>query len=311
METIAIICSAIVLDLYLGEPRRYHPLVGFGRLAQAVENRLYPPTGSSRLRQLSAGALGVLLLLAPAGLLALWLASALSGPLYWLLATITLYLALGHASLGSHARRVAQALRAGDKAQARWALSQIVSRDTAHLDEREVSVAALESVLENGSDAVFAAIFWFAVAGLPGVVCYRLANTLDAMWGYKNARYLFFGRAGARLDDLLNIVPAQLCALSYALAGATRPALRCWWRQGWSGKSLNAGSAMAAGAGALQLRLGGGSYYGGEWREQPILGCGAEAQKEDIERSLWLVERSLWLWLGALTALYWSLSYTV
>ncbi len=117
-------------------------------------------------------------------------------------------------------------------------MSLIVSRDPASLD---ITRAATESVLENGNDAVFGALFWFVVAGAPGVVVYRLANTLDAMWSYRNERYVDFGFAAARLDDLLNYVPARLTALTYAILGHTRSAWRCWRAQAHDWDSPNAG----------------------------------------------------------------------
>src|SRR6185437_4951986 len=111
----------------------------------------------------------------------------------------------------------------------------------------------------------------------------------DAMWGYRTPRYLYFGWAAARFDDLLNLIPARLTALTYALAGETLAALRCWRRQGILWDSPNAGPVMAAGAGALRLRLGGGAYYDGEWCTRPELGEGAEPQRPDIARALRLV----------------------
>ena len=215
----ALICLfAVLLDLWLGEPRRLHPLAGFGRLAAAVEARL---NGGRRWQ----GVVALLLLLVP-----LLLAAVLVSfpPQYGLLAQLLLlYLAIGGTSLAQHGRAVASALAGGDLLLARERVGWMVSRDTAALDETGVARAATESVLENGNDAVFAALFWFVVLGAPGAVLYRLSNTLDAMWGYRTPRYLYFGWAAARLDDLLNWVPARLTALTYALLGNVPRALRC------------------------------------------------------------------------------------
>ena len=122
--------------------------------------------------------------------------------------TIFLYLAIGASSLKTHAEAIANALDAQDIPLARQKVSYIVSRDTSALDAESIARAGVESVLENGSDAVFAAMFWFVVGGAPGVVLYRLSNTLDAMWGYKNERFINFGWAAARFDDCLNYIPA-------------------------------------------------------------------------------------------------------
>ncbi|MGH6631228.1 MAG: cobalamin biosynthesis protein, partial [Burkholderiales bacterium] len=156
------------------------------------------------------------------------------------------------------------------------------------------------SVLENGNDAIFGAIFWFVAAGAPGVVFYRLGNTLDAMWGYRNARYLRFGWCAARLDDLLNILPARLTALSYALLGHFRPAIRCWRVQGAAWKSPNAGPVIAAGAGSLGVVLGGAAVYHGTTQMRPLLGEGQAPDADQIDRALHLIRRVLMLWLTLL-----------
>jgi len=310
---------ALGLDRLLGEPRRGHPLVGFGAAANWLEQRLNRNGGGARWQ----GALGVLLLvMLPVGLA--WAASRwLPWPALLLLEVVVLYLAIGWRSLVEHARAVALPLEAGDLAGARTQVGRIVSRDTAGLDGRGVATAATESVLENGADAVFASLFWFVVAGLPGVVLHRLVNTLDAMWGYRTPRHRRFGWTAARLDDLLNWLPARLTALSYALAGfamkasghpgwtppepagGVRQALVCWWRQGHHWESPNAGPVMAAGAGALGLRLGGEAPYHGAIKSRPGLGPdnGRPADARAIHDALGLVRRSVLLWLLGLALL--------
>ena len=283
---------AVMLDWITGEPRRFHPLVGFGRMADAIEARLYGPAGldapARRLRGLAALTLALL----PA--VALSAALAAQPALNAVLSLAVLWLAIGHRSLHQHALEVAAVLDAGDALHARELAGRIVSRDVDALDPAS---ATIESVLENGNDAILGALLWFAVAGAPGALAYRLANTLDAMWGYRSARYLHFGRAAARLDDALNWLPARLTALSYALLGSTGRALASWRRQAGAWDSPNAGPVMAAGAGALGLRLGGPARYRGEWQQRGPLGAGARASAADIRRALTLVRNALLAWI--------------
>ena len=151
--------------------------------------------------------------------------------------------------------------------------------------------ACVELKLENGNDAVFGALFSLMLFGGAGVVLFLLANTLNAMLGYKTERFLRFGWAAARIDDLLNYIPARLTALSYALFGETRRALSCWRKQAPVWESPNAGPVMSAGAGSLGFALGGAAYYHGQLEECPVLGEGRPARGEDIRRAL----RLLWL----------------
>jgi adenosylcobinamide-phosphate synthase len=293
--------AAMLLDAALGEPRHWHPLVGFGRWAQWLERLLNPKSGEQaplalRLR----GILAVILAVGPWVLL-LWVVIAFAGRyLGYATSIVTLYFALGNQSLREHALNVHHALSQGDLTQARAKVGCIVSRDTGQMDTRAVAAAAVESVLENGNDAVFGALFWFLVAGAPGVLLYRLANTLDAMWGYRTPRYLYFGWAAARLDDVLNFVPARLTALTYALIGHTGSALRCWRQQAGAWESPNAGPVMAAGAGALKVALGGGAYYHGQWEERPPLGIGSPPDAGSIPAALRLVRLGVGLWLTIL-----------
>ena len=290
MTALLVIVAALVLDAVFGEPKRFHPLVAFGRLAHALERRLY---AARKLR----GVLAVAILIAPFVLIATMTRLSVIGPA---LDAILLYLAIGRRSLAAHARPVRESLRAENLSAARQLVSRIVSRDTASMQQGDVSKATVESVLENGNDAIFGAIFWFLIAGAPGVVAYRLANTLDAMWGYRNERYREFGWAAARFDDVLNFIPARLTALSYAIAGRTRTAMRCWREQGRRWKSPNAGPVMAAGAGSLGLALGGPARYHGALEHRPALGHGRAPQADDIDRALKLIDCSLAIWLIAL-----------
>jgi adenosylcobinamide-phosphate synthase len=284
--SVATLVGGVLLDAALGEPRRFHPLVGFGNLTRALERRLYAP---SRRR----GALGVALLIVPFVGLAIALRQQATASRI-AIDVLLLYFALGHRSLHEHARPVAAALARGDRAAAQAFAARMVSRDSAAI---EPAPAATESVLENGNDGVFGALFWFCVAGGPGALLFRLANTLDAMWGYRNARYARFGWAAARFDDLLNWPSARLTALTYALLGRTRQALRCWREQAPAWDSPNAGPVMAAGAGALGLRLGGPARYEGQWHDRPPLGSGCAADAASIESALRLVRHGVVLWI--------------
>lgn len=284
--------TALVVDLWLGEPRRWHPLVGFGHWAQWVESHLYAP---HRLH----GSLALFLTLAPPVALA-WYLAHLPSPWGYLFSLWALYFALGLRSLHDHARPICIALDQDDEQAAKQATARIVSRDAETLS---VLPATCESILENGNDGVFGALFWFMVAGAPGVILYRLSNTLDATWGYKNARYLSFGWATARWDDALNWAPARLTALTYSLLGQLRHGLTCWRTQAGQWDSPNAGPVIAAGAGALTIQLGGPACYAGIWHDRPWLGCGRPPTRGDIDRSLTLVRRGAYLWAAAALAL--------
>lgn len=288
--------AGALLDRAFGEPRRWHPLIGFGRLAEAAERtwRRGAPghVAGNRLR----GSLAWLTLVVPFAALAWWASRALAAG--WIVDALLLWFALGARALGEHAQAVAAPLAAGDLDTARHRVGWLVSRDTTQLDADGVATAAVESVLENGNDAVFGALFWFFVAGGAGALLFRLANTLDAMWGYRDERRIYFGWAAARLDDLLNYLPARLTALTYALLGRTLPALACWRAQAAAWGSPNAGPVMAAGAGALGVRLGGAAIYHGAVEQRPSLGAGAAPGPAHILHAVALVERGLWLWLA-------------
>jgi len=298
--------AGVLLDQWLGEPRRAHPLVGFGRAAQWLECRFNRDHGTDvqRTRQtLAVRAAGLAAWCIAVGMpvaLSVFIIAALPWPLAALAHVLLLWFALGARSLSDHIAPIARALGAGDLELARTLTSRIVTRDTTQADETALARAAIESTLENGNDAIFGTLFWFAIAGGPGALAFRLANTLDAMWGYRTPRFFYFGWAAARLDDLANYLPARLTALSYAICSHTRGALHCWSTQAAAWDSPNAGPVMASGAGGLQLVCGGTARYHGVDEVRPVLGAGRAPRAGDIERALRLVRHAMWLWLAVL-----------
>src|ERR1700744_1239274 len=218
--------AGVIVDRVFGEPATRHPLVAFGRLATRIEARM-----NTGFRARPAGILPWLLgAVRPVAVGAL-LVSVLPFALACIVHVVLLWFALGARSLRDHIAPIARALGFGDLATARTLTARIVSRETADADEGALCRAAVESTLENGNDAIFGALFWFAIAGGPGALAFRLINTLDAMWGYRTPRFARFGWAAARLDDVANYIPARLTALSYAVCGHLPSALRCWRTQ--------------------------------------------------------------------------------
>lgn len=298
-----IVCTlALFLDRMLGEPRRFHPIVGFGRIVSAVEKNCN--TNPARPWQsLLAGVAALLLVTLPILGVTIWMSAALDGLWLILAQAVALWLAISLRGLTEHGQAVADPLQRGDLASAREQVSRIVSRQANALDEQGVAAAATESMLENGADAVFASLFWLLVAGIPGVVLHRMVNTLDAMWGYRSPRFLYFGRAAARLDDILGWLPARLTALTYTLLGNRKLAMQCWQTQAPQWDSPNAGPVMAAGAGALNVRIGGPSPYADGIKQRPVLGGRLPASAASIEAAIGLVRHGTWLWLSVIAVM--------
>ncbi len=278
-------------DRVFGEPR-WHPLELFGRFAVSVEKRLNNRTSRAR-----GGIALVLVTVVPvSGIFVLQ--QHLSNP--WIRGIFDagiLVLVIGWQSMKEHAIRVVEPLIRGDLDEARRSLSWIVSRDTENMDPQQVVGSTMESVLENGHDCVLASLFWYALLGPAGAVMHRLVNTLDAMWGYRNARFESFGWAAARLDDVLGWAPARLTAICYGLAGSFPNAIRSWKHQLGKHKSPNAGLVMASGAGALGCTIGGPFVYEGKSQDKPWLGQGDPAQVGDIGRAIQLIDRTLCIWM--------------
>ena len=294
------ILIAFVFDKVLGEPKNNHPLVIFGNFANKVEARSNrsQPTKNDGLVALLICVLPTVLVIA-----ILQLTVFESGLIGTLFSAVTLYITIGWQSLFEHTSAIVKPLQQGDLDEAKQKLAMIVSRDTETLEEQEVVSATIETLLENGNDAIFGALFWFVLLGPAGAVLYRLVNTLDAMWGYKNERFLQFGWAAARFDDLLNWIPARLCAFSYALAGNYQSAMQSWKSQAHQWKSPNAGPVMAAGAGALSITIGGDAVYHGNKETKPVLGVGARPTPQHILEAQSLINKALFIWLATLTVL--------
>lgn len=272
-----LLLGGFALDLLLGDPHGWpHPVVWIGRLIQRLETLWTGLLGRCRVA-------GVLLtcstLLVAGG--AAWGLLALACFLHpWLWGAAALWLTwtcLALRSLHSESLTVVRHLEAGDLVSARQALSGIVGRDTAELGEAEILRAAIETVAENTSDGVIAPMFYLCLGGPVLGMLYKAASTLDSMVGYQNERYREVGWASARLDDLLNLVPARLTGLFMVLAAAVlrldaAGALQIMRRDGRKPKSPNAGIPEAAVAGALGIRLGGAAVYFGQQVEKPTLG---------------------------------------
>ncbi|MDR6980171.1 adenosylcobinamide-phosphate synthase [Streptomyces sp. 3330] len=288
--------TGLLGDLLLGDPRRGHPVAAFGRAAGAVERLLWRDhRGRGALHAVvcagGAVALGAAAERAvrrsPAATVALVSAAT--------------WAVVGGSSLVREARTIGRALEAGDVDAARERLPHLCGRDPQALDADGIARAVVESVAENTSDAVVGALVWGAVGGVPGLVGFRAVNTLDAMVGHRSPRYLRYGWAAARLDDVAGWPGARLTAVLAAVAGDDpRGAVRAWRADADRHPSPNAGPVEASFAGALGVRLGGTLSYGGRVEHRPVLNgaAGRPVVARDIERAARLSRRVGLLALG-------------
>jgi adenosylcobinamide-phosphate synthase len=280
-----LLLAALMLDAVAGDmPALFrlvpHPIVLAGRAIAWAETRLNRPELPAAARR------GRGILLCSAMVLA---AAALGWGLSfaWPIEIVVAAVLIAQRGLFDHVRAVAQALETGGEEAGRMAVSHIVGRDPASLDRHGIARAAIESLAENFSDAVAAPVFWYLLGGLPGLLVYKTVNTLDSMVGYRSERYLAFGWASARLDDLLNLIPARLSALLLALAAFSPAALKTAWRDHPNHRSPNSGWPEAAMAGALGLALAGPRVYAGQAPEGKWIGDGRrEAEPADIRKAL-------------------------
>ncbi|WP_433279970.1 cobalamin biosynthesis protein [Pseudonocardia xinjiangensis] len=291
-----------VADAVAGDPRRGHPVAGFGAVAAALERRCYADS-----RVAGAGHTAVLVT-AAAGLGVLARRAVAGHPLADVaLTAVATWAVLGGTSLSRHGSALATELTDGDLAAARLRLPSLCGRDPAALDAAGMARAGTESMAENTPDAVVAPLLWGAVAGVPGLLGYRAVNTLDAMVGYRSARYLRFGWAAARLDDLANLLPARVAALLFAalapaVGGSPVAALRAWRRDAGAHPSPNAGPVEAAAAGALGVGLGGRTVYPHGVEERPRLGAGPAPSPADLRRAARLSRLVGWAAAGLAAA---------
>jgi adenosylcobinamide-phosphate synthase len=276
----------VAADAAFGDPRRHHPVAAFGRLAARAERLCY---AEHRLAGLihtgalvgSAAVVGSLLERAGRGRAAVQVAGT----------ALATWVVLGGAALAEEGSAMARALDAGDLAAARARLPHLCGRDPESLDLTGVARASVESIAENTSDAVVAPLVWGAVAGVPGLLAYRAANTLDAMVGHRSPRYRCFGWAAARLDDLANLLPSRAAAGLTALCaplvgGSARGAWQVWRRDAAAHPSPNAGQVEAAFAGALEVRLGGRTVYPHGTEQRAVLGHGRAPDAGDLARGV-------------------------
>jgi adenosylcobinamide-phosphate synthase len=284
------LAAGFAADRLLGDPATGHPVAAFGRMAHDLERRVWAD-------DVVTGAAYTGLLVGGAGVVGAAVAGATRRRpfLRFLTTAAATWAVLGGRSLGREAEAVRGHLADGDLPAARHRLTHLVGRDTDALDAGEISRAVVESVAENTSDAVVAPLLAGALAGVPGLLVYRAANTLDAMVGHRGERYERFGRASARLDDLLNLVPSRMSALLAAVlapvvGGDTRRALDVWRRDAPHHPSPNAGPVEAAFAGALDVRLGGVNTYRDQVEDRHMLGDGRAVEPADITRSVRLAE---------------------
>ncbi|MBB5047329.1 adenosylcobinamide-phosphate synthase [Rhodopseudomonas rhenobacensis] len=300
-DALLIVLTALIFDALIGDPdwlwrRVAHPVVWIGALIGWLDRSLNREHWSSALRKL-AGIIAVIVLVTVAASTGFLLQKILWqtwGSVFWLgLLASTL---IAQRSLYQHVARVREAFGSGGLTAARRAVAMIVGRDPEQLDEAGVSRAAIESCAENFSDGVVAPVFWLALFGLPGLITYKAINTADSMIGHRSARYYSFGWAAARLDDLVNLIPARLAGVLIALAaplakGSISKAFKVMLRDAPKHRSPNAGWPEAAMAGALGVALAGPRRYAEGLVEDPFLNAEArhDATPHDIGRALRLM----------------------
>jgi adenosylcobinamide-phosphate synthase len=296
-DALLLVVAALLLDAVIGDPdwlwrRAPHPVVWIGNGIGWLERKLNRESWPKQRRRLT-GVLTVLIIVGSSALIGALLADLLQG--HWIGFIIEALIAstlIAQRSLYQHVARVHHAFAEGGLPAARKAVAMIVGRDPERLDQSGVTRAAIESTAENFSDGIVAPVFWLALLGLPGLIAYKAINTADSMIGHRTDRYTDFGWAAARLDDLVNLVPARLSGFLVALAapvvrGSIATALKTMWHDARKHRSPNAGWPESAMAGALGIALSGPRVYAEGAANDPYLNAdGRVADPDDIRRAL-------------------------
>ena len=289
------VALGFLLDLIFGDPHwLYHPVQLIGSLISKLEKVLLKDTDSDKKKFRNGALLAVLVtvLTGAVTILILFICYRISMTAGFIVESVMCYQILAVKSLRVESMKVYTALKQDGLPAARTAVSMIVGRDTAQLDEHGIVRAAVETVAENTSDGVIAPLFYMFFFGAAGGFIYKAVNTMDSMVGYKNEKYLYFGRAAAKLDDLVNYIPARLTGLAFAAAACLIPgmsgknAFKIWRRDRRNHKSPNSAQSESACAGALGVQLAGDAWYFGELYHKPTIGDALRPiEPEDIPRA--------------------------
>ncbi len=310
MELAAAAGIGFLLDLWIGDPEEWwHPVRGIGWMIGRLEGLLRQCFPKSPAGEMAAGGVMAVLVMAASGGIAvgiLEVSGRIHPALRFFVMCVMNWQLLAAKALKTESMKVYDALRDGDVEQARWAVSRIVGRDTKPLSEEGIMKAAVETVAENTSDGVIAPLFYLFILGPAGGFVYKAVNTMDSMTGYRNEQYLYFGRIPARLDDVVNLIPARLAAFFLIGAAWVMPgfdgkgAWKIWRRDRYCHKSPNSAQGEAACAGALGVELAGPAWYFGVLQEKPFIGNRTrQVEAADIRRVNRLMMGSAWMALAA------------
>lgn len=314
METaligIAALFTGFLLDQILGDPEKWpHPIVAFGKAISFFEKRFN--NGRSRFLK---GTFTTLLLTGSVLALSFFglkLILDYSSTIWYVTTSIIVFFCLAGCTLRKEVRGVFEALNESTE-KGRNQLSRIVGRDTQHLSPQQIRTAALETLAENLSDGVIAPLFWFVFFGAPGILTYKMINTLDSMIGYKNDRYLLFGRFAAKLDDAANYIPARITALIMLMVVGKTDKIKATFINGKNHASPNSGYPEAALANILNCRFGGPNYYFGQLVEKPYIGTQEKLlTNEDLQTALKVNKYSELVMAFITATLYFIIHYSI